>query len=194
MLSVPYRCWWSGFFRSSMTSSVWVQSIHHLKMALVEMFVKKHCLLLTLQLIRPVFWKKPLKWYNGLCIVSCYVTTLVSFMKKALFIAYIATIETNILEEAIEVIQQSVHFQFCMTTLVLWSTTGCQPAAKAGSTVWLIRHSWEPSWLVGTQQTVSRHDGPLVFRTNLMLTVFEICDESTISTITWAHAKFYMKI
>ena len=113
------------------------------------------------------------------------------FMKKALFIAYIATIQTNILEEAIEVIHQSVHWQCCVTALVSWSTTCSQLAAKACSPVELIRQSWQPSWPVGTQQTVSWHSGDLlVFRKNSML-VLEICDESTISTITWVHVNFY---
>ena len=91
--------------QSSVTSSVLGQSIHPLKMVLVEMF-----------------------------------------MKKALFIACIANIHTNHLEEAIEVMQQSAHCWCCVTTLVLWSTMGSQPAAQAGSTLCWSDQGTSASW------------------------------------------------
>ena len=147
MLSVPHWCWCSGAFRSIMTSSLWVQSSHGLKMAFVEMF-----------------------------------------MKKASFIAYMATFQTSILEGAIEVIQQSVHCQCCVTTLVLWSTTVSQPAAKAASLVWLIRQSWQlffdtnywrsHVWLLFWLQKITSHAFSIAAFINSLtkiLKIYNIC-------------------
>ena len=90
MLSVPHWCCSSGNLRSSVTSSVWMQSIH-LETALMEMF-----------------------------------------MKEALFIAYIANIQTNILEEAIEVIQQSVRAFSVLCDHPCFVEHNWQPAGSQG--------------------------------------------------------------